>query len=110
MFKGSNVALMTPFKDESLDVHKFKGGRLMATFARKGSEFWRGKAANIEFDGGKAAIRNKSQFAALTFELELKTPLVKLFQSLNLKASLSFHIAESFRRSISRRDIGSLPD
>lgn len=32
----------------------------------------------------------------LKFELELKTPLVKLFQSLNLKASLSFHIAESY--------------
>ena len=69
--KGIKVSIEN--KDESLDVHKFKGGRLMATFARKGSEFWRGKAANIEFDGGKAAIRNKSQFAALTFELELKT-------------------------------------
>tara|TARA_B100000575_G_scaffold94606_1_gene75404 strand:- start:1558 stop:2913 length:1356 start_codon:yes stop_codon:yes gene_type:complete len=69
--KGIKVSIEN--KDESLDVHKFKSGRLMATFARKGAEFWRGKAANIEFDGGKAAIRNKSQFAALTFELELKT-------------------------------------
>lgn len=69
--KGMKISILN--RDDSLDIHKFKSGKLMTTFARKGAEFWRGKAASIEFDGGKAAIRNKSQFAALTFELELKT-------------------------------------
>ena len=45
----------------------------MAVFKRKGGDIWRSKSSNVEFNGGSAAIRNKADFAALTFELKLKT-------------------------------------
>ena len=54
-------------------VYKFKDGRLMASFARKASEFWRSKSGVVEFDGGKADLRTSSQFAAINFEITLKT-------------------------------------
>lgn len=55
------------------DVHKFVGGKLMATFAKKASEFWRSKDAKIEFDDGKADVRSSAAFAAINFEITLKT-------------------------------------
>lgn len=55
------------------DIHKFVGGKMMATFARKASEFWRSKSGVIEFDDGKADIRTSSQFASINFEITLKT-------------------------------------
>jgi len=54
-------------------IHKFKDGRLMASFARKASEFWRSKSGVVEFEGGKADLRTSSQFAAINFEITLKT-------------------------------------
>ena len=45
----------------------------MTVFKRKGGDIWRSKSSDVEFEGGSAAIRNKSHFAALTFELKLKT-------------------------------------
>lgn len=55
------------------DVHKFTGAKLMATFARKASEFWRSKSGNIMFDDGKADIRTSAAFASINFEIILKT-------------------------------------
>lgn len=60
-------------KDASRYKYKFISGSSMAVFKRKGGDIWRSKSSNVEFNGGKAAIRNKAHFAALTFELELKT-------------------------------------
>ena len=45
----------------------------MTIFKRKGGDIWRSKSSDVEFEGGSASIRNKSIFAALTFELKLKT-------------------------------------
>ena len=55
------------------DVHKFVGGKMMATFARKASEFWRSKSGDITFDDGKADIRTSAAFATINFEITLKT-------------------------------------
>ena len=55
------------------DVHKFVSGKMMATFARKASEFWRSKSGVIEFDDGKADIRTSAAFASINFEITLKT-------------------------------------
>tara|TARA_B100000683_G_scaffold12215_1_gene13035 strand:- start:39 stop:1409 length:1371 start_codon:yes stop_codon:yes gene_type:complete len=60
-------------KDASRYKYKFKSGRSMTVFKRKGGDIWRSKSSDVEFDGGSAAIRNKAHFAALTFELKLKT-------------------------------------
>ena len=60
-------------KDASRYKYKFKSGRSMTVFKRKGGDIWRSKGSKVFFEGGEAAIRNKSHFAALTFELELKT-------------------------------------
>ena len=60
-------------KDASRYKYKFMSGSSMAVFKRKGGDIWRSKSSKVFFNGGTAAIRNKSQFAALTFELELKT-------------------------------------
>jgi hypothetical protein len=60
-------------EEPNADVHKFVGGRLMATFAKKASEFWRSKSAVIEFDEGKADIRTSAEFASINFEITLKT-------------------------------------
>ena len=55
------------------DIHKFVGGKMMATFARKASEFWRSKSGDIIFDDGKADIRTSAAFASINFEITLKT-------------------------------------
>lgn len=55
------------------DVHKFVSGKMMATFAKKASEFWRSKGANIMFDDGKGDLRTSSDFATINFEIVLKT-------------------------------------
>ena len=73
-----NVELVKLFKQKkligiSLKKVKFVGGRLMATFAKKASEFWRSKSAVIEFDEGKADIRTSAEFASINFEITLKT-------------------------------------
>ena len=60
-------------KDASRYKYKFISGRSMTVFKRKGGDIWRSKSSDVEFEGGSAAIRNKSHFAALTFELKLKT-------------------------------------
>lgn len=60
-------------EEPNAQIHKFKDGRLMASFARKASEFWRSKSGIIEFEGGKADIRTSSQFASVNFEITLKT-------------------------------------
>jgi hypothetical protein len=60
-------------EEPSAEIHKFKDGRLMASFARKASEFWRSKSGVVEFEGGKADLRTSSQFAAINFEITLKT-------------------------------------
>ena len=60
-------------KDASRYKYKFKSGRSMTVFKRKGGDIWRSKSSDVEFEGGSAAIRNKAHFAALTFELKLKT-------------------------------------
>jgi len=57
----------------SADVHKFVGGRLMATFAKKAAEFWRSKDAKIEFDDGKADVRTSAAMQSINFEITLKT-------------------------------------
>lgn len=57
----------------SADVHKFVSGKMMASFARKASEFWRSKSGVIEFDDGKADIRTSAAFASINFEITLKT-------------------------------------
>ena len=60
-------------KDAKRYTYKFISGSSMAVFKRKGGDIWRSKSSNVEFNGGSAAIRNKADFAALTFELKLKT-------------------------------------
>ena len=60
-------------KDAKRYRYKFISGRSMTVFKRKGGDIWRSKSSDVEFEGGSAAIRNKSIFAALTFELKLKT-------------------------------------
>ena len=60
-------------KDANRYKYKFISGSSMAVFKRKGGDIWRSKSSKVNFNGGTAAIRNKSHFAALTFELELKT-------------------------------------
>jgi hypothetical protein len=60
-------------KDAGRYKYKFISGRSMTVFKLKGGDIWRSKSSDVEFEGGSAAIRNKADFAALTFELKLKT-------------------------------------
>ena len=60
-------------KDASRYKYKFKNATSMTVFKRKGGDIWRSKSSDVEFEGGSAALRNKAHFAALTFELKLKT-------------------------------------
>ena len=60
-------------KDAKRYKYKFLSGSSMTIFKRKGGDIWRSKSSDVEFEGGSASIRNKSIFAALTFELKLKT-------------------------------------
>lgn len=73
VLKKENIKCVIMNEVPSADVHKFISGKMMATFARKASEFWRSKSGVIEFDGGKADIRTSSQFASINFEITLKT-------------------------------------
>jgi len=73
IIKFENIKCIVKNEEPNAKVYKFKDGRLMATFARKASEFWRSKSGVVEFDGGKADLRTSSQFAAINFEITLKT-------------------------------------
>ena len=70
---GDNVKCVVLNEVPKADVHKFIGGSLMATFAKKASEFWRSKMAKIEFDDGKADLRTSAALASVNFEITLKT-------------------------------------
>ena len=60
--------------ENGLDTHTFKSGRLMVSFARKGSEFWRSQKGDIEFDStSKMDVRTSSALSAPNVEIQLAT-------------------------------------
>ena len=73
VLKQESIKCIVMNEVPNADVHKFASGAMMATFARKASEFWRSKSGVIQFDDGKAEIRASSQFASINFEITLKT-------------------------------------
>lgn len=73
VLKQDSIKCVVMNEEPNAEVHKFMGGRMMATFAKKASEFWRSKSGIIEFDGGKADIRTSAAFASINFEITLKT-------------------------------------
>ena len=73
VLKEDSIKCIVMNEEPNAEVHKFMSGAMMATFAKKASEFWRSKSGVIEFDGGKADIRTSAAFASINFEITLKT-------------------------------------
>lgn len=73
VLKEDSIKCIVMNEEPNAEIHKFISGAMMATFAKKASEFWRSKSGVIEFDGGKADIRTSAAFASINFEITLKT-------------------------------------